>query len=39
MQLQVVDVRDPGAFDAAFWSMTRERAGALTVLADPMFLS
>lgn len=39
VQLQVVDVRDPKEFEAAFLSMTRERAGALTVLADPMFLS
>jgi putative ABC transport system substrate-binding protein len=39
MQLQVVDVRDPSEFEAAFVSMTRERAGALTVLADTMFLS
>jgi putative tryptophan/tyrosine transport system substrate-binding protein len=39
VQLQVVDVRDPSEFEAAFLSMTRERAGALTVLADTMFLS
>ena len=38
MQLQVVDVRDPSEFEAAFLSMTRERAGALIVLADTMFL-
>jgi len=39
MQLHVVDVHDPSEFEAAFVSMTRERAGALTVLADMMFLS
>ena len=39
MQLHVVDVHDPSEFEAAFLSMTRERAGALTVLADTMFLS
>jgi putative tryptophan/tyrosine transport system substrate-binding protein len=39
MQLQVVDVRAPSEFEAAFLSMTRERAGALIVLADTMFLS
>jgi putative ABC transport system substrate-binding protein len=39
MQLHVVDVHDPSEFEAAFLSMTRERAGALTVLADMMFLS
>jgi putative tryptophan/tyrosine transport system substrate-binding protein len=38
VQLQVVDVRDPSEFEAAFLSMTRERAGALIVLADTMFL-
>jgi putative ABC transport system substrate-binding protein len=39
MQLHVVDVRAPSEFEAAFVSMTRERAGALIVLADTMFLS
>ena len=39
VQLQVVKVHDPSEFEAAFLSMTRERAGALTVLADTMFLS
>jgi putative ABC transport system substrate-binding protein len=37
--LRVVDVHDPSEFEAAFLSMTRERAGALIVLADTMFLS
>jgi ABC-type uncharacterized transport system substrate-binding protein len=39
VQLHVVKVHDPSEFEAAFVSMTRERAGALTVLADTMFLS
>jgi putative ABC transport system substrate-binding protein len=39
MQLQVVDVRDPKELEGAFSTMSRERAGGLTVLADPMFLS
>ena len=39
VQLQVVKVHDPSEFEAAFLSMTRERAGALTVLADTVFLS
>ena len=39
VQLQVVKVHAPSEFEAAFLSMTRERAGALTVLADTMFLS
>jgi len=37
--LQIVDVRDPSEFEAAFVSMTSERAGELIVLADTMFLS
>jgi putative ABC transport system substrate-binding protein len=39
VQLHVVDVHDPSEFEAAFVSMTRERAGALILLADMMFLS
>lgn len=39
VQLQVVDVRDPNEFESAFLAMTREHAGAFTVLADPMLLS
>lgn len=39
VQLQVVEVRDPRELEAAFVAMTKEKAGALTVLADPMFLS
>jgi putative tryptophan/tyrosine transport system substrate-binding protein len=36
VQLQIVAVRGPEELDAAFAVMTRERAGALMVLADPM---
>ncbi len=36
LQLQVLEVRGPDAFDSAFHSMTTERAQALLVLADPM---
>ncbi|MBI4637986.1 MAG: ABC transporter substrate-binding protein [Candidatus Rokubacteria bacterium] len=39
VQLQVIDVHDPQGLEAAFSEMTREKAGAVTVLADPMFLS
>jgi putative ABC transport system substrate-binding protein len=39
VQLHVVDVHDPSEFEAAFLSITGERAGALIVLADTMFLS
>ncbi len=37
LQLQVLDARGPGEFEAAFSAMTRGRAGALLILADPMF--
>jgi ABC-type uncharacterized transport system substrate-binding protein len=37
VQLQVLDVRGPHELDRAFAAMTRERAGALLVLADTMF--
>src|SRR3990172_2642498 len=37
LQLQVLDARGPGEFEAAFSAMTRERAGALLILADPIF--
>jgi putative ABC transport system substrate-binding protein len=39
VQLQVLEVSDPGKFEGAFSAMTRERAEALIVLADPVFLS
>jgi putative ABC transport system substrate-binding protein len=34
----VLEARDPEAFDAAFAAMTRERAEAVLVLADPLFV-
>src|SRR4030095_7183977 len=39
LQLHVIDVRAPNELDSAFAAATRERVGAMTVLADPMFLS
>jgi putative ABC transport system substrate-binding protein len=39
MQLHVIDVRVPDELDSAFSAATKERVGAMTVLADPMFLS
>ena len=36
VQLQLVAARDPDELNAAFAAMTRERAGAVLVLADPM---
>jgi putative ABC transport system substrate-binding protein len=38
LQLQVLEARTPDAFERAFEAMTRERAQALFVLKDPMFL-
>ena len=38
VQLQVLEARGPEEFDGAFAAMTRERAGALFVFADPVFL-
>ncbi len=38
LQLQVLDARGPGEFQAAFSAMKRERAGALLILTDPMFV-
>ncbi len=37
VQLQVVEARGPDAFAGAFAAITREHAGALLVLSDPMF--
>ena len=37
LQLQSLGVRDPHEFASAFFSMKRERAGALFVLPDAMF--
>jgi putative ABC transport system substrate-binding protein len=39
VRLQVVEVQGPADFDRAFSDMTRARAGALTVLAGPMFFN
>jgi len=39
VELRIQEVRDPTAFEHAFQAMTRERAGALMVLPDPMFVS
>jgi putative ABC transport system substrate-binding protein len=38
LQLQLVDARGPGDFDGAFAAMARERAGALLVVTDPVFI-
>jgi putative tryptophan/tyrosine transport system substrate-binding protein len=39
VQLQVVELSDPAKFDGAFLTMKRQRAEAVIVLADPVFLS
>lgn len=39
VQQQVLEVRDPNEFDNAFTAMSKERAGALFVLGDPMFIT
>ena len=36
VRLQPLEVRDPSEIDSAFAAMTRERAGALIVLVDPI---
>jgi putative ABC transport system substrate-binding protein len=38
VELQLVEVRDPNDLDSAFSVMTRRRAGAVVVRADPLFL-
>ena len=38
VQLQTLEARGPDEFEGAFAAMTRERAGALLVLRDGMFL-
>jgi putative ABC transport system substrate-binding protein len=38
VQLQVVEVRDSAGLDSAFPAMTRERAGALVVIPDFLFM-
>ena len=37
VSLQILEARNPGEFDAAFAAATKERAGALLVVEDPMF--
>jgi putative ABC transport system substrate-binding protein len=37
VSLQPLEVRSPGDFEAAFAAMTKERADALLVVADPLF--
>jgi putative ABC transport system substrate-binding protein len=39
IQLHVIDVRVPDELDSAFSAATKQKVGAMTVLADPMFLS
>ncbi len=39
MALQLVDARSPKEIEGAFAAMAKTRAGALTVLADPLFIS
>ena len=39
MQLSIVDVRQPGALDAAFDTMTRARNDAFVLAADPLLFS
>ena len=39
MRLQFVEARGPDDFDRAFSEMTKARAGALTVLTSPMFVT
>jgi putative ABC transport system substrate-binding protein len=37
LALQILEVREPGEFDAAFATMVKERAGALLLSGDAMF--
>jgi putative tryptophan/tyrosine transport system substrate-binding protein len=39
IEIQLVDVRDPKELESAFAAMVKGRAGALTVMGDPLFLS
>ena len=38
VELQLLEARGPEEFDGAFAAMTKERAGALLVMADSMFI-
>ncbi len=38
VQLQLLEVRDPAEFDGAFAAIAKERAAALLVVADSMFI-
>jgi putative ABC transport system substrate-binding protein len=38
MRLQILDAPTPDEFDGAFAAMTKEAAGALLILRDPMFI-
>ena len=39
LRLQTLEARNPQDIDGAFAAMTRERAGALLILSDPIFTS
>jgi putative ABC transport system substrate-binding protein len=39
IRLQVVEARDPAGFERAFAEMVRERAGALMVFSDALFIT
>jgi putative ABC transport system substrate-binding protein len=39
LTVQVLEARDPGKIEEAFAAMTKERAGALLVLPDPMLFA
>jgi putative tryptophan/tyrosine transport system substrate-binding protein len=39
IEVQAVDLQDPRELDAAFSMMAKARAGAVTVMGDPLFLS
>jgi putative ABC transport system substrate-binding protein len=39
LQLPVLEARDPGSFEKAFAALAAERAGALMVQTDPVFIT
>jgi putative ABC transport system substrate-binding protein len=39
LQLPILEARDPGAFEKAFAALATERAGALLVQTDAMFIT